>query len=109
MKKIQINKLNYETIHLIQRQIINIKNNEREKLSKQFQDRLKNKSNNKKIKNKNINSKTINTVPSSITFNSGKKTRVSSGYKNNNQTLFTDVNTSDSLFFFTFKTSYSSK
>ena len=99
MKKIQINKLNYETIHLIQRQIINIKNNEREKLSKQFQDRLKNKSNNKKINNKNINSKTINTVPSSITFNSGKKTRVSSGYKNNNQTLFTDVNTSDSLFF----------
>ena len=48
MKKIRINKLDYETINIIQRQIINIKNNQREKLSKQYKNKLNNKSNNNK-------------------------------------------------------------
>ena len=36
MKKIKINKLDYETIHAIQKQIINIKNNKREKKLMKF-------------------------------------------------------------------------
>ena len=93
MKKIRINKLDYETIHIIQRQIINIKNNEREKLSKKYQNKTKNKS----IDLKNINSKRINTIPNSKTFSSGKKTRVSSGYKNS-QTILSDMNESESIY-----------
>ena len=95
MKKIKINKLDYETIHIIRRQIINIKNNNREKLSKKFK---KNK-NCKSAKNlKSIVGKINITIPSSKTFNSGKRTRVSSGYKNS-LTLFTDFNRSESNFY----------
>ena len=97
MNKIRINKLDKETIHLIQKSIINIKNNEREKLRlKREKKKLKNKkskSEDKEIKEKGvINYKTIITSASSKTFNnSGKKTRISSSYKNNN-VLFTDIN-----------------
>ena len=99
MKKIRINKLNYETINVIQRQIINIKNNEREKLSKQFKNKFNNKSTNKSIDNKKSpHIKTINTRPSSKTFNSTKRTRVSSGYKRS-QILLSDINESESLYF----------
>ena len=93
MKKIRINKLDYETIHLIQRQIINIKNNEREKLSKKYKNKIKNKT----PDIKNLNSKTVNTMPNSKTISSGKKTRVSSGYKNS-LTILSDINESESLF-----------
>ena len=96
MKKININKLDYETINVIQRQIINIKNNEREKLSKQFKKKLKNQSSDKSKNIKNPFRKTINTIPSSTTFSSVKKTRVSSGYKNS-QILLTDINRSQSF------------
>ena len=103
MKKIRINKLDYETINIIQRQIINIKNNQREKLSKQYKNKLNNKSNNNKslrqstdIK-KSPHHKTINTIPSSKTFNSAKRTRVSSGYKRS-LTLLSDINESSSLY-----------
>lgn len=91
MKKIRINKLDYETLHLIQRQIINIKNNQREKLSKKNKNK---KSNLKLLTDDNIFSKTINTIPSSKTFNTAKKTRVSSAYK----TLMSDGNKSESIY-----------
>ena len=98
MKKIRINKLDYETMHIIQRQIINIKNNQREKLSKLYKKKLNNKSEDKTNNSKNLLNKRIKTASSSKTFNSGKKTRVSSGYKNS-QTIFTDTNKSESFFF----------
>ena len=95
MKKIKINKLDYETIHIIRRQIINIKNNKREKLSK----KIKKNKNCKSAKNlKSLVGKINITVPSSKTFNSGKRTRVSSGYKNS-LTLYTDFNRSESNFY----------
>ena len=95
MKKIKINKLDYETIHAIQKQIINIKNNKREKILMKF----KRNKNCKSAKNlKILTGKIINTVPSSKTFNSAKKTRVSSGFKNS-QTLFTDYNRSESYYY----------
>ena len=97
MKKIKINKLDYETIHVIQRQIINIKNNKREKLSRQYKNRSNNKNSDKQNNLKSIHAKTINTIPSSKTFHSGKKTRVSSGFKNS-QTLFTEANRSESVY-----------
>ena len=93
MKKIKINKLDYETIHLIQRQIINIKNNERERLSKKF----KNKTKNKSTDLKNFNSKTVNAIPNSKTISSGKKIRVSSEYINS-LTILSDINESESLY-----------
>ena len=102
MNKIRINKLDKETISIIQKSIINLKNNEREKLRiKKEKKKLKNKTSkslDKEIKEKednrekgNINYKTIKTSASSKTFNSGKKTRVSSSYKNSH-VLLTDVN-----------------
>ena len=98
MKKIRINKLDYETINIIQKQIINIKNNEREKLSKQYKNKLNNKLANKSTDfKKTPQYKTINTVPSSRTFNSTKRTRVSSGYKRSS-TLLSDINESTSLY-----------
>ena len=94
MNKIRINKLDKETIRLIQRKIINIKNNEREKLNLLKSVKLKKnyKSPEKIIKqNEQINYKTIKTASSFITFNSCKKTRVSSSYKNSH-VLLTDIN-----------------
>ena len=97
MNNIRINKLDKETIEIIQKKIIEIKNNEREKLE------LKIKSD-KSVKNKNnksteivikekehIKSKIMRTISSPKTFNSEKKTRVSSSYKNSN-ILITDAN-----------------
>ena len=97
MKKIRINKFDYETMHIIQKQIINIKNNEREKLSKHYKNKINNKIGDKTNNLKSIHAKTINTIPSSKTFYSSKKTRVSSGYKNS-QTLYTDADKSESLY-----------
>ena len=101
MKKIRINKLDYETINTIQRQIINIKNNQREKLSKQYKNKLNNNNNKSSLKSTDIKKpphyKTIKTIPSSKTFNSTKRTRVSSGYKRS-LTLLTDINESNSLY-----------
>jgi hypothetical protein len=102
MRKIRINKLDSETIDIIQKKIINIKNNEREKIS------LKNKNEknqSQKEKEKEIdNFKTIEniirekkplnlklrTISSANTINSGKKTRVSSSNKNS-QNVVTDI------------------
>ena len=98
MKKIRINKLDYETMHIIQRQIINIKNNQRDKLSRKFKKKINNTSEDKLNNSKKIFNKKIKTVSSSKTFNSGKKTRVSSGYKHS-QTILTDTNKSESIFF----------
>ena len=97
MRKIKINKLDYETIHIIQRQIINIKNNEREKLSKKYKNKVYNQLTNKIRNIKRVNGKTINTISSSKTFNSGKKTRASSGYKNS-ETLLTEINKSEYIY-----------
>ena len=95
MNNIRINKANKETIHIIQKNIINIKNNEREKLSlmkvRKKKNNIKSKSLDKTSKEKiSINYKTITTVPSFKTFNSGKKTRVSSSYKNSH-ILMTEI------------------
>jgi len=101
MKKIRINKLDFETINIIQKQIINIKNNEREKLSKQYKNKLisnNNKSVHKSTENKKSpHFKTINTIPSSATFNSTKRTRVSSG-KKQSQILLSGINGNSSLY-----------
>ena len=98
MKKIKINKLNKETIDVIQKKIINIKNNEREKIRIKFKkDKNKNDEkdkeneincgNQKIIKEKeNLDFKTLKNISSEKTLNSGKKTRISS------QALLTDNN-----------------
>ena len=95
MNKIRINKLDKETIRIIQRKIINIKNNEREKYSLLKNNKL-DKNNNYKsperfIREKENNYKTIKTASSQKTYNSCKKTRVSSSYKNSH-VLLTDIN-----------------
>ena len=104
MRKIRINKLDSETIDIIQKKIINIKNNEREKISIKFKNE-KNQSKKEKEKEKeNDNFKTIEnimrekqpinlklrTISSANTINSGKKTRVSSSNKNS-QNIVTDI------------------
>lgn len=102
MRKIRINKLDSETIDIIQKKIINIKNNEREKISLKFKNE-KNQSKKEKEK-ENDNFKTIEnimrekqpinlklrTISSANTINSGKKTRVSSSNKNS-QNIVTDI------------------
>ena len=102
MRKIRINKLDSETIDIIQKKIINIKNNQREKISLKFKNE---KNQTKKEKEKeNDNLKTIEnimrerhpinlklrTISSANTINSGKKTRVSSSNKNS-QNIVTDI------------------
>ena len=105
MKKIRINKLDSETIDIIQKKIINIKNNEREKLSLKFKNK-KNQSQKEKEKENdnfktieniikereliNLKFKSIRTISSANTINSGKKTRVSSS-KKNSQNIITDL------------------
>ena len=106
MRKIRINKLDSETIDIIQKKIINIKNNEREKISLKFKNE-KNQSQKEKEKEKErennnfitieniirekqpINLK-LRTISSANTINSGKKTRVSSSNKNS-QNIVTDL------------------
>ena len=127
MKKIRINKLDRETIDIISKKIINIKNNERDKLSVKLQrqkniNEKKDKDNEKErekekekeyfktieaiIKNRKPSKyKTLRTTSSTKTLTSGKKTRVSSSYKNSkySQILMTDINysvKSDSFFSF---------
>ena len=127
MKKIRINKLDRETIDIISKKIINIKNNERDKLSLKLQrqkniNEKKDKDNEKErekekekeyfktieaiIKNRKPSKyKTLRTTSSTKTLTSGKKTRVSSSYKNSkySQILMTDINysvKSDSFFSF---------
>ena len=123
MKKIQINKLDRKTIDVISKKIINIKNNERDKLrlklKKQNNINEKKDKDSEKEKEKEycktieaiINNrkpskyKTHRTASSSKTLTSGKKTRVSSSYKNSkySQILMTDINysvKSDSFFSF---------
>ena len=104
MRKIRINKLDSETIDIIQKKIINIKNNEREKISLKFKnEKNQNQKQNQKEK-ENDNFKTIEniikekqpiivklrTISSANTINSGKKTRVSSSNKNS-QNIVTDI------------------
>ena len=101
MNKIRINKLDKETISLIQKKIISIKNNEREKLSFKLKNRKKSNNNSKSaekvIKDKaRLNNKTIRTTSSAKTYNSDKKTRVSSPYKNS-KILVTDINYNNSI------------
>ena len=101
MNNIRINKLDKETINIIQKKIISIKNNEREKLSLKIKkEKVKNdnnKSTEKIIKEKEQNNfKTIRTASSAKTYTSGKKTRVSSSYKNS-KVLMTDVIGNNSL------------
>ena len=128
MKKIRINKLDRETIDVISKKIINIKNNERDKLSLKLKkqnninekdkdkEREKEKEKEKEkeyfrtieaiVNNrKNTKYKTLRTASSTKTLTSGKKTRVSSSYKNSkySQILMTDINysvKSDSFFSF---------
>jgi hypothetical protein len=127
MKKIRINKLDRETIDVISKKIINIKNNERDKLrlKSKKQNNINEKKDNDSEKEKEkekekeyfktieaiINNrkpskyKTLRTASSSKTLTSGKKTRVSSSYKNSkySQILMTDINysvKSDSFFSF---------
>ena len=103
MNTIRINKLDKETIRIIQRKIINLKNNERDKNNLLKNIKLEKKNNHKspdriikekkeKEKEKEQNNyKTIKTVSSQKTINSCKKTRVSSSYKNSH-VLLTDIN-----------------
>ena len=100
MKIIRINKLDNKTIDVFQKGIINIKNEERDKLARKLKKKQKEKEKeiqdnkiSQKIRNdrEQINCKTINTNSSAKTFISGKKTRVSSAVRNS-QGLMTDIN-----------------
>ncbi len=103
MNKIRINKLDKETISIIQKKIIGIKNNEREKLSYKLKNgQIKNNNNfsksaEKPLKDKiNLNYRTTRTSSSAKTYKTGKKTRVSSSFKNS-KVLVTDINNNNSI------------
>jgi len=104
MRKIRINKLDSETIDIIQKKIINIKNNEREKISLKFKNERNQSQKEKEKEKEKDNFKTIDniirekqpinlklrTISSANTINSRKKTRVSSSNKNS-QNIVTDI------------------
>ena len=101
MKNIRINKLDKETINTIQKRIICIKNNKREKLALKLKNikATKNNSNSKSTEkkiNEKLHYKTIRTTSSAKTLYSWKKTRVSSSYKNSN-ILMTEINNNNSI------------
>ena len=103
MKIIRINKLDNKTIDVIQKGIINIKNEERDKLARKIKNQKGKEKQKPKLKQYNKTSlklrndkdqlyyNTINTNLSAKTVISGKKTRVSSAFKNS-QGLMTDIN-----------------
>ena len=100
---IKINKIDKETKNIIQKNIIKIKNDEKEKLRLIKDKKMKiNKSISagkisKKPKLSNYKNKTIKTISSVKTFNySGKQTKASSSYKNIN-ILMTDINNNKSI------------